>query len=149
METPPALGPEQTRFQLFNSITTFLKTVAQPQSLVVVLDDLHWSDTPPMLLLEFLAQEMAESNVLVIRTYRDVEVTRQHPLTESLARMSRNASFHRLGLDGLESGDVGEYVRESGGENASSKMIEAIHTHTEGYPLFISEVIWLCSRGGA
>jgi|TARA_B100000315_G_scaffold176490_1_gene164990 predicted ATPase len=137
LETPPALDPEPTRFQLFNSITAFLKTVAQPQSLVVVLDDLHWSDTPSLLLLEFLAQKMAESNVLVIGTYRDVEVTRRHPLTESLARMSRNASFHRLGLDGLESGDAGEYVRESGGENASSKMLEAIHTHTEGYPLFI------------
>ncbi len=149
METPLALDPEQTRFQLFNSITTYLKTVAQPQPLVVVLDDLHWSDTPSLLLLELLAQETAESNGLVIGTYRNVEVTRQHPLTESLARMSRNASFHRLRLDGLESGDAGQYVRESGGENASPKMIEAIHTHTEGYPLFVSEVIRLCSRGRA
>jgi len=45
LEIPLALDPEQTRFRLFNSIATFLKTMAQPQSLVVVLDDLHWSDT--------------------------------------------------------------------------------------------------------
>lgn len=143
LEIPLALDPEQTRFRLFNSIATFLKTMAQPQSLVVVLDDLHWSDTSSLLLLEFLAQQMAESNLLVIGAYRDVEINRQHPLTESLARLSRSASFHRLGLGGLESDAVGQYVRESGGENASSEMIDAIHAHTEGNPLFVSEVVQL------
>jgi eukaryotic-like serine/threonine-protein kinase len=41
LEPPPALQPEQARFRLFDSITTFLKNAAQSQPLMLVLDDLH------------------------------------------------------------------------------------------------------------
>ena len=49
LETPPALEPEQARFRLFNSITTFLKNAAQSQPLMLVLDDLHWADRSSLL----------------------------------------------------------------------------------------------------
>ena len=140
---PPALDPEQTRFRLFNSISTFLKNLAQSQSLVLVLDDIHWADTPSLLLLEFLARQMVESRILVIGTYRDIEISRQHPLNESLVQLSRSQSFHRLVLGGLEPQDVGPFIQAAGGENPSSELINAIHTHTEGNPLFLSEVIRL------
>ena len=83
LETPSALEPEQSRFRLFSSITTFFKNATQPRMLV--LDDLHWADNPSLLLLQFLAREMGESRLLVVGTYRDVELSRQHPLSETLA----------------------------------------------------------------
>ncbi|HZA24405.1 MAG TPA: ATP-binding protein, partial [Dehalococcoidia bacterium] len=49
LEPPPALPPEQARFRLFDSITTFLKSAAQYQPLMLVLDDLHWADKPSLL----------------------------------------------------------------------------------------------------
>jgi predicted ATPase len=51
LKPPPALEPEQARFRLFDSITTFLRNVAHPQPLVLVLDDLQWADQPSLLLL--------------------------------------------------------------------------------------------------
>ena len=41
LEPPPTLEPEQARFRLFDSITTFIKNTAQSQPLMLVLDDLH------------------------------------------------------------------------------------------------------------
>ena len=111
--------------------------------MVLVLDDLHWADSPSLLLLEFFTQQMADSKVLIISTYRDIEVTHRHPLSELLAQLSRSPPFSRLALTGLESDDMGLFVRESGGENASKELIEAIHSHTEGNPLFLSEVVRL------
>ena len=61
LETRAALEPEQARFRLFDSITTFLKNAAQFQPIVLVLDDLHWADRSSMLLLEFLAREMEKA----------------------------------------------------------------------------------------
>ncbi len=55
LQPPPALEPEQARFRLFASITTFLKNAAQTRPLMLVLDDLHWGDRASLLLLEFLA----------------------------------------------------------------------------------------------
>tara|TARA_B100001964_G_C14194060_1_gene582467 strand:+ start:337 stop:1302 length:966 start_codon:yes stop_codon:yes gene_type:complete len=143
LEPPPALDSQQTRFRLFNSISSFLNNLARSQALVLVLDDLHWADTPSLLLLEFLAQSMTDSKILVIGTYRDIEVTRQHPLSASLAQLSRSPVFRRLTLSGLESPDVSQMVRSFGDENASTELIEAIRVHTEGNPLFLLEVIRL------
>ena len=53
--------PEQARFRLFDSITAFLKSASGGQPLVVILDNLHWADKPTLLLLEFLAPELANS----------------------------------------------------------------------------------------
>ncbi len=44
LEPPPSLQPEQARFRLFDSITSFLKSAARSQPLMLVLDDLHWAD---------------------------------------------------------------------------------------------------------
>ena len=72
---PPALEPEQARFRLFDSITTFFKAAAQNQPLMLILDDLHWADKPSLLLLEFLARQLGESRLLVVGAYREAEVT--------------------------------------------------------------------------
>ena len=143
LDPPPELDPQQTRFRLFNSVSTFLKNLAQSQALVLVLDDLHWADSSSLLLLEFLAGQIAESKILVIGSYRDIEVTRQHPLSESLAQLSRSPAYQRIVLGGLDSEDAGLFVRTAGVENASIGLITAIHSHTEGNPLFMTEVIRL------
>jgi predicted ATPase len=74
---PPLESPESATFRLFDSITAFLKTASKSQPIIVVLDDLHWSDKPSLLLLEFVARELANSRLLVIGTYRDVEINRR------------------------------------------------------------------------
>src|SRR5439155_8001483 len=53
LSAPPALEPEQARFRLFDSVTTFLKTATSRRPLVLLLDDLHWADKPSLLLLQF------------------------------------------------------------------------------------------------
>jgi hypothetical protein len=74
------LDPEQARFRLFDSLTTFLKRASAAQPLVLILDDLHCADNASLLLLQFLARELQSSGLLVVGTYRDVEVGPQHPL---------------------------------------------------------------------
>ena len=44
--------------------------------MVLVLDDLHWADQPSLLLLQFVARELGNSRLMVIGTYRDVELSR-------------------------------------------------------------------------
>ena len=68
------LEPDEARFRLFDSLTSFLKTAAKSRPLMIVLDDLHWADKPSLMLLQFLARELAGSRIAVLATYRDVEV---------------------------------------------------------------------------
>ena len=103
LEPPPYLEPQQARFRLFDSITGFLKNAARCQPLVLVLDDLHWADEPSLLLLRFLAQQLAGSYILLLGCYRDTELSRQHPFSETLLWLStpvrRYSSFKRSSDD--------------------------------------------------
>ena len=139
-ETPPALEPEAARFRLFDSITTFLKNVAQRQPLMVVLDDLHWADRSSLLLLEFVAREIGTSKILLVGAYRDVEVSRRHPLSQTLGALVREQLFHRVQLDGLTQKEVIDLVQGSAGINLTLEAAEAIHKRTDGNPFFVGEV---------
>ena len=137
LETPPALEPEQARFRLFNSITTFLKNAAQSQPLMLVLEDLHWADQPSLLLLQFLAREMGGSRLLVVGTYRDVELSREHPLSATLAQLSREPGFRQEVLRGLSRQDTGEFVEVGAGIRPPQGLVESIYLQTEGNPFFM------------
>ncbi|HEV8524524.1 MAG TPA: AAA family ATPase, partial [Terriglobales bacterium] len=72
LPTPSGLGSEQARFRSFDGFTTFLKHAAQRQPLMLILDDLHWADTPSLLLLQFVVREIGSSRLLIVGSYRDL-----------------------------------------------------------------------------
>ncbi|MEE9234922.1 MAG: AAA family ATPase, partial [Candidatus Acidoferrales bacterium] len=148
LRTPPQLEPEQARFRLFDSITAFLKSVSRRQPLVLVLDDLHWADHPSLLLLEFVARELAGNRLLLIGTYRDVELSRQHPLAETLGELTRDGLFQRVLLRGLSLEDVGRFIEMTSGKGAPRGLIEVVYSQTEGNPLFVTEVVRLLVQEG-
>lgn len=139
--TPAELPPEQARFRLFDSITSFFKSAGRSQPLFLVLDDLHWADEPSLLLLQFLAQQLSDSCVLVLGCYRDVELSRQHPLSETLSRISREAYYQRHALRRLDLDDTAQFIDAAAGTSVSRSIVEAIYSRTEGDPFFTTEVI--------
>ena len=140
--------PDSARFRLFDSITAFLKAASQRQPLVLVLDDLHWSDKPSLMLMQFLVRELAGARLLLIGTYRDMELNRQHPLAEALAELTRERRFERVLLRGLGHDDVGRFIEMASGIAPPSGLVDAVHTQTEGNPLFVTEVVRLLVQEG-
>ena len=149
LNPPPQLdSPEQARFRLFDSITAFLKTASQRKPLVLVLDDLHWADHPSLLLLEFVAKELGNARLMVIGTYRDVELSRQHPLSQTLGELTRERLFQRVLLRGLDQQDVARFIELASGVTPPAEMLDAVHRQTEGNPLFVTEVVRLLVQEG-
>ncbi|TMM09843.1 MAG: hypothetical protein E6G00_08970 [Actinobacteria bacterium] len=138
---PDSLDPEQARFRFFDSITTFLKNVARREPLVLVLDDLHWADTPSLLLLKFLARELSDARILVIGTYRDVELGRRHPLSEVLGELARESLVERVLLRGLTERDVARFIELTANVTPRPELVRVVHEETEGNPFFVSEVV--------
>jgi hypothetical protein len=140
--------PESARFRLFDSITAFLKTASQRQPLVMILDDLHWSDKPTLMLLQFIVRELTGARLLLIGTYRDVELNRRHPLSEALGDLTRERLFERVLLRGLSHDDVDRFIEVTSGITPPSSLVDAVHTQTEGNPLFVTEVVRLLVQEG-
>ena len=146
LEPTQQLEPEQARFRLFDSITTFLKNASQTQPLMLVLDDLHWADRSSLQLPEFLARELGDERLLVVGAYRDVDLSRQHPLSETLAHLSREPVFQRQILRGLDQQDTAPFVEAAVGVRVSRELAETLYAHTEGNPFFLTEVTRLLAE---
>ena len=145
---PPDVNPEQARFRLFDGVTNGLKQIAGSQPLVLLLEDLHWADEASLLLLQFLAKELHDVPLLVVGTYRNVEVGRRHPLSRTLADLSRERRNRRIMLHGLDEHDVREYIALANASEPDPELVGLIFRETEGNPFFVTEVVRLLADEG-
>jgi serine/threonine protein kinase/class 3 adenylate cyclase/pimeloyl-ACP methyl ester carboxylesterase len=141
VDLPAPGSPEEERFRLFQAVTTFLRNAANVQPLCIVLEDLHDADKGTLDMLVHLARNLGRARVLLVGTYRDVEVDRTHPLSPALAELRRLESFQRIPLRGLSPDEVQRMLSNIAGQEVPYVLAEAIYRQTEGNPLFIQELI--------
>ncbi len=151
---PAAPGdPEQDRYRLFDGVASFLVNASGANPLMLVLDDLHWADRPTLLLLQHLARRLEGSRLLVVGTYRDVDLDRRHPLAEILSDLRREPGFERILLRGLTAEEVlALFQAMAGGDELGEQAAEvaaAVHRETEGNPFFIESVVQHLAETGA
>ncbi|MDR3454251.1 MAG: AAA family ATPase [Rhodoferax sp.] len=136
----PTTDPLQTRFRLFNAITEFWKRAALEQPLLLILDNLHWADASSLRLLEFLAPDLDACRMLLLVTYRDMALSRQHPLSGTLGELARHRPFERLRLSGLSRDETALVMKLAVGGAVPPSLLDRVHEQTEGNPLFVSEM---------
>ncbi len=142
------LGDEAAaRFRTYDVAATYVRERAEERPLVIVLDDLHWADLSSLRLLVFLTRQLHGAAVLVIGTYRDVEVAADgHPARSLLANLAGQAEL--IQLTGLTAGEVGQLLEMVCGERPTAALIQAVHDRTAGNPFFAQQVARLfVSRG--
>jgi tetratricopeptide (TPR) repeat protein len=137
---PPG-DPGDDRWRLLQAVAGFLRNASQVQPLLLVLEDLHDADRGTLDLLVHLARNLEGSRLVVVGTYRDVEVDRVHPLSGALAELRRTSSFQRVSLRGLTVDEVQRMMNVIRGQDVPWGRAEAIHRQTEGNPLFVQEVL--------
>ncbi|MGH2544143.1 MAG: ATP-binding protein, partial [Ardenticatenaceae bacterium] len=148
LKPPPQLEPEQAKFRLFDSITAFFKRASEEQPLILILDNLHRADASSLRLLEFFAQELSEARLLVLGTYRDVDVSRGHPLYRALGELARLQNFQRVLLRGLSEDEVSGVIEVTGGVRPTARLVARVYRETEGNPLFVGEIVRLLAQEG-
>jgi DNA-binding SARP family transcriptional activator len=129
----PASGDaDAARFRLFESVAAFFRSAAaRERPLLLVLDDLHAADEQSLLLLRFLAGELAEMPMVVVGTYRE----------EQAAEELRRLPSRDLRLGGLSPIQVASYIEQATGVAPPESLIEAVHAETGGNPLFVGEAV--------
>lgn len=149
----PELGPvvrEDTmgRGRLFEAITTLLERAAGERALVVVVEDLHWSDASTRDLLRFLMRTIGSARVLLLLTYRRDEMHRSHPLLPWLTEVDRLPHCHRMTLDRLTDEQVDALVRSIAGD-VGPRSAARIRQRSEGIPFFVEELATCAERDTA
>jgi DNA-binding winged helix-turn-helix (wHTH) protein len=143
----PDADPDRARFTLFDSLTGFLRRAAQRQPLLVVIDDLHWADPASLLLLQFLARELAAARVLLIAAYRDGRRGGDEPLSRCLGELARVDGCQRLELGGLRDAEIGRFIEAATGSVPAPALVAAVAAQTGGNPFFLAELVRLLDGG--
>lgn len=145
---PDDPGSDQARFRLFESVAAFLARAAARRPLVVAIDDLHWGDADSLRLFDFLVQAHASVPILLVGSYRDVEVRRDRPLAHLLGRFAGRDHVQRLELRGLDPEAVAALVAAVAGRPLRSDASAALAERTGGNPLFVCEMVRLLADEG-
>ncbi|MFI7116142.1 ATP-binding protein [Amycolatopsis sp. NPDC049868] len=135
-------------FRLYDAVTSVLVAASQDQPVVVVLDDLHWADAASLRLLEFAAQHTWFERLLLIGTYRDVEVeATDHPLRSLMLPLLAKATS--VTLTGLEPDEVGTLMARTAGAEPDDALVTEVHRRTGGNPFFVEQTARLWHSGGS
>jgi tetratricopeptide (TPR) repeat protein/ribosomal protein L40E len=144
----PQKDPEEERYRLLQAVTSFLTNAAAVQPLLVVLEDLHDADKGTLDMLTHVSRNLAGARLLIVGTYRDIEVDRSHPLSAALAELRRVSTYGRVLLRGLNADEVRRMLESITRESVPWGLAEAVHRQTEGNPLFVQEVVRYLAEEG-
>jgi len=136
--------------RMLRELAVFLEEFAATATLILVLEDLHWSDASTVELLQMLAQRSEPARLLVIATYRPAEASLQeHPLVRAKHTLQLRHQCSEIALEYLTRADVEAYLdRRFPGAEFPNAMAGLIHEHTDGNPLFMVAVTnQLLTRG--
>jgi tetratricopeptide (TPR) repeat protein/transcriptional regulator with XRE-family HTH domain len=140
-------GPLDARGQaeellLLRAVTGFLEAVAAHGPLALMLDDLHWADHASITLLLHLARHTRTTRILLLGTYRDVEIGGEHPLRGALRDLDREQLVDRIGVPRLGPADVATLIATIVGMPVvSSELTDLLYERTEGNPFFVRQVV--------
>ena len=111
---------DRARFALFTSVAERLRTESARRPLLIVLDDAHRGDEASLLLLDFLAGELAELHVALLATFvEDAETP------AGLAALAEHSAHHRLRLRPLAVDDVARLLELAGARDADPASVFA------------------------
>jgi hypothetical protein len=148
IELRPKGDPEEERYRLLQAVSDFLGSAAAAKPLLIVLEDLHSADRGTLEMLEHVARTLGDKRLLLVGTYRDIEVDRTHPLSAALAELRRLPHFGRVLLRGLNADEVRRMLSGIAGQDVPWGLAEAVHRQTEGNPLFVQEVVRYLAEEG-
>ena len=135
-EDPHRFGVTAER--MLREITDAIELLTVDQTIVLVLEDLHWADHSTVDLLARIAQRTEPARLLLLATYRPYD---------SKAQLKLRGRCREIALRDLSVGGVEKYLLERFGGSVAALAAQRIHARTQGNPLFVATVIssWLAN----
>jgi DNA-binding CsgD family transcriptional regulator len=127
-----------SQFRLVEEIGRTLARAASAQPIVVVVDDLQWSDLSSLAALEAVGLASLDAPLLVLGTYRDTEPPT--PVTDAVGQLGRHPRARHLPLAGLEEHEVKECLTNLAGTTVPDAVARDISRRTGGNPFFVTEL---------
>lgn len=139
-----------TRERMLREMTETIEALTANTPLVLVIEDLHWSDYSTLDLISSLAQRREPARLLLVGTWRPVEVNLSgHPLKAVKQELQMRRCCTELSLGFLTEAAVSEYIEARLPQHLLPEdLARLIHQRTDGNPLFMVNLVdYLLAQG--
>ncbi|HEV8191738.1 MAG TPA: AAA family ATPase [Ktedonobacterales bacterium] len=144
-----ALPPEQARLRLFEAVGSFLAALTEAHPLVVILDDLHWTDDSTLDLLCHIARRQRDVRLLLLGAYRAGEVERHAAFGQAVAELNRLRVLRTVTVSPLTADEVAALAASYLEAPVVSAVSQELYRHSEGNPFFAEELVRNWIEAGA
>lgn len=141
--------------RMLRELITAIEELARQTPLMLVLEDIHWSDPATIDLLAALARRRAPAAILIVASTRSAGAGAQQAITDLRLTLASRGEANEVRLNVLDADSVRAYVASRLGEQAPAALVTAIERHSGGNPLFLSTAVnyalnqgWLVERDG-
>jgi len=136
------ISPEQEQNRLFEAVSQFLTNISRETPLLVILDDLQWTDPSSLLLLHYLAHDVQKTPLLLLGAYRSTDIDAKHPLSPVLSELNRERLPQSIHLKRMSLSDVSEIIKNIlEQEDVPAEFCTLVYEKTKGNPFFAEEVV--------
>src|SRR5262249_37893490 len=132
-----------TRERMLREICEALEALSAHAPFMLVLEDLHWSDSPTLDLIWYAARRRRAAHLMIVGTYRPAElIASRHPLRTVKQELVARQQCEELPLEYLTEEAVAEHLAAKfPAHRFPSQLVSLIHERTEGNPLFMVNTI--------
>jgi tetratricopeptide (TPR) repeat protein len=136
------ISPEQEQNRLFEAVSQFITNISREAPLLVVLDDLQWTDPSSLLLLHYMARGVQKTPLLLLGAYRSTDIDAKHPLSPVLTELNRERLPQSIQLKRMSLNDVSEMIKNIlEQDDVPAEFCKLIYEKTRGNPFFAEEVV--------
>lgn len=131
------------RQRMPREFAAYAEALMAEQPLVLVLEDLHWSDYATVDLISYLTHRRSSAPFIIIGSYRCYELLQKtHPLKALLRELKAGRACNELSLGGLDASVAQKFVSGHLPDSpATVKLSRILHEKTEGNPLFMVQML--------
>lgn len=133
---------ELERLHLWESATAVLNVLSRAAPLLLVLDDLHWTDDSSIELLAYIVRHMHQERLAIVATCRDIELAPTSNLRTLISDLRREQAIITLPVQPLDETHIGSLVA-----HLPEQVVQTILTHAGGNPFFAEELARVSESG--
>lgn len=136
----PSLEPQQEKQRLHENLIRFLTQLSSSDNILLLFEDIHWSNNSSLRFVQHLMRHIHNLPILLLMTYREVEMEQSGPLNDLLLMLHRERLGYRIKLQRLDFENTKSMLQVIFAEDITDEFTQGIYQETEGNPFFIEEV---------
>lgn len=128
---------------MMRELGEFFDRYTERRPLLLVTEDLHWSDHATIQLIDYIARRRGDGRLMWLASFRVAEaIAGNHPLQALRSELRLHGLSEEIALDSFSEQEVADYLKQRAPALATDEtFVRALHERTEGLPLFVAHVV--------